>query len=230
MGSRPAYLPMFRRIRGRSRRRSVRHRPPSRCRSALAWRRPAIRSTSTAWAPPELGRPAATRVHRVAADGEGVSDLLRHAVLDGERAVAPPPQTAGAAPGRLRSPRSSPATSNASSSATLAGRRGGTPCSTRSPSPRMRASSATANTRRSQRATTRNQAATRETVGARSEHNERTLAHDSYGVMSQHTRCVHNELTGGCCAPPRPPCHRPRVALPVVDRLGADRPRAAGSR
>ena len=57
-------------------------------------------------------------------------------------------------PGRPRSPRSSPATSSASSSATPAGRRhrpaaGFTPCSTRSPSPRRRTSSVTANTRRS---------------------------------------------------------------------------------
>ena len=70
------------------------------------------------------------------------------AVLDGPdvAALAEDPRgtpisitDAGAAPGRLRSPRSSPATSNASSSATPpAGRRGSRLCSTRSPSPRRR--------------------------------------------------------------------------------------------
>ena len=100
--------------------------------------------------------------------------------------------TVEAAPGRLRSPRSSPATSSTSSSATPAGRRGSRPARHALARPGVdrqgsrprptahgdragKASSVTANTRRFQRATPEEPGGDEETVGARSEHNERWL-------------------------------------------------------
>ena len=192
MGSRPAYLPIFGRIRDRSRRRSVRHRPPSRRRSAPAWRRPAIWSTSTAWAPPN----SAVQPLRACTCSRGRRGRLGPPAARGPRwRASRRPAAADSRGGSWTATitRSSPATSNASSPTTPAGRRGHAPLVTLP----VVQDEGIKRDREHQEIPEGDdeEPGGDEGDGGRTIGAQRTLAHDSYGVMSRHI--VHKGLARG---------------------------------